>query len=64
MGELGVGVTDLIRCKDCDGNHTMMFQTLKDEWYIVCGNNKCENKTDHHATIFDAACEWGLRSAE
>ena len=60
MGELGIGIKDLIGCPDCGANHTMMFESPKEEWYIVCGNHKCCRKTEHHPELLDAASEWGL----
>jgi hypothetical protein len=61
MGELGITINDIDKCKGCGSYHSLMFQTPKEEWWIACG--KCGKKTGEHPEVFDAACEWGLRSA-
>lgn len=60
MGELGITITDLDACK-CGSHHTLMFQAQNEDWWIACG--RCGKKTGEHTEVFDAACEWGLRSS-
>lgn len=60
MGELGITITDLDVCPKCHQTTAMIFEDEKTGWYITCWNNKCQNQTEHHTDLLDAADAWGL----
>lgn len=64
MGELGIGIDDLVGCSVCGSVQVQIF-AVKKGWFVCCAKtHKCKNKTKVHAELLDAADEWGLKPSD